>query len=177
MESFGLAVDNFDHQSDISSDDEQMPMIGLAASPRSRPLFALDNGTMRSGLSGTRRGLRDRQHNFSKLFQALRYDAGLTLQQVADAVGVSKPTVWAWENGRAKPGREKLHTIAQTLGVAPDLLVNAARKRPMPRPMSSEATADLSHRDALIAEGRALIAKAYEVAPSVVRIFVEVEAA
>lgn len=176
MDNFGVVVDNFDHREDISSDDQQMAMIGFASSPTSRPLLAIDNGAIQSGFLRSRRGLKDRHQSFSKLFHALRYDAGLTLQQIADAVGVSKPTVWAWENGRAKPSREKLPAVAQALGVAPDLLVNAIRKRQVSKASAPECAANLNDRDALIAEGRALIAKAYEVAPSVVRIFVEVDA-
>jgi transcriptional regulator with XRE-family HTH domain len=47
----------------------------------------------------------------------LRHHNGLTLGDVARAVKVSKPTVWAWENGKAFPKQERLHLIAQALGV------------------------------------------------------------
>lgn len=47
----------------------------------------------------------------------LRREAGLTLADVASALGVSKPTVWAWEKGKARPLPERLDAIAAALGV------------------------------------------------------------
>ena len=52
----------------------------------------------------------------------LRREAGLTLADVAAALGVSKPTVWAWEKGKARPLPERIGAIAAALGVAPDVL-------------------------------------------------------
>lgn len=48
----------------------------------------------------------------------LRREAGLTLADVAGALGVSKPTVWAWEKGKARPLPERMDAIAATLGIA-----------------------------------------------------------
>ena len=47
----------------------------------------------------------------------LRRERSLTLEQVANALGVSKPTVWAWEKGKAKPLPERIEAIANVLGV------------------------------------------------------------
>ena len=91
----------------------------------------------------------------------LRRAAGLTLADVAGALGVSKPTVWAWEKGKARPLPERIDAIAAALGVAPDLLAAA----PAPR------TADA---DAVIAECRARIAEACGTDPQAVRIMIEV---
>lgn len=121
-------------------------------------------------------GSNDSNLSFNALFRVLRYESGLTMQQVADAVGVSKPTVWGWENGRAKPGREKLHAIAEALGVVPEVLSSAARKRLLTKAEPKDLEAKGHNRDALIAEGRAMIAKAYGTTPSAVRVFIEVEA-
>ena len=52
----------------------------------------------------------------------LRREAGLTLADVAATLGVSKPTVWAWEKGKARPLPERIGAIAAALGVAPDVL-------------------------------------------------------
>ncbi|MBU2587098.1 MAG: helix-turn-helix domain-containing protein [Alphaproteobacteria bacterium] len=52
----------------------------------------------------------------------LRREAGLTLSDVAAVLGVSKPTVWAWEKGKARPLPERLDAIAATLGVPPETL-------------------------------------------------------
>lgn len=59
----------------------------------------------------------------SKLYR-LRFERGLSLDDVATAVGVSKPSVWAWENGKAKPLPERIHALARVLAVSPDELVD-----------------------------------------------------
>jgi len=89
----------------------------------------------------------------------LRREAGLTLADVATTLGVSKPTVWAWEKGKARPLPERLEAIAAALGVAPDLLTCA----PAPREIN-----------AVIAECRARIAEACGTDPQAVRIMIEV---
>jgi transcriptional regulator with XRE-family HTH domain len=53
----------------------------------------------------------------------LRREAGMTLADVAAALAVSKPTVWAWEKGKARPLPERLDAIAAALGVAPETLL------------------------------------------------------
>ena len=85
----------------------------------------------------------------------MRREAGLTLADVATTLGVSKPTVWAWEKGKARPLPERLEAIAAALGVAPDLLTCA----PAPREIN-----------AVIAECRARIAEACGTDPQAVRV-------
>lgn len=88
----------------------------------------------------------------------LRREAGLTLADVAAALGVSKPTVWAWEKGKARPLPERLDAIAAALGVSADLLA--------PGPVTGEL-------DAVIAECRLRIAEASGASPQAVRIMIE----
>jgi transcriptional regulator with XRE-family HTH domain len=88
----------------------------------------------------------------------LRREAGLTLADVAATLGVSKPTVWAWEKGKARPLPERIEAIAAALGVAPELLTSAPAARAA---------------DAVIAECRARIAEACGTDPKAVRIMVE----
>jgi transcriptional regulator with XRE-family HTH domain len=88
----------------------------------------------------------------------LRREAGLTLADVAAALGVSKPTVWAWEKGKARPLPERLDAIAAALGVEPELLA---------------ATAGSREIEGVIAECRARIASACGTAPDAVRIMIE----
>lgn len=88
----------------------------------------------------------------------LRREAGLTLADIAGTLGVSKPTVWAWEKGKARPLPERLDAIAAALGVAPELLA--------PGPGSGEL-------DAVIAECRQRIAEASGASPQAVRIMIE----
>lgn len=95
---------------------------------------------------------------FGARINRLRREAGLTLADVANALGVSKPTVWAWEKGKARPLPERIDAIAAALGVAPDLLAAA----PAPRAA-----------DAVIAECRARIAEAWGTDPQAVRIMIE----
>lgn len=57
----------------------------------------------------------------------LRRERGMTLAQVADALSVSKPTVWAWEKGKARPVPERLDAIAEALGVSTNELGAASQ--------------------------------------------------
>ena len=89
----------------------------------------------------------------------LRREAGMTLADVALRLGVSKPTVWAWEKGKARPLPERMAAIAAALGAAPEDLAEA-----------SSHNADTA---ALIAECRTRIAEACGTTPAAVRIMIE----
>ncbi|PLK22637.1 XRE family transcriptional regulator [Porphyrobacter sp. TH134] len=89
----------------------------------------------------------------------LRREAGLTLADVAAILNVSKPTVWAWEKGKARPLPERLDAIAAALGVDPAVLsASPGRARDI---------------DAVIAECRQRIAEACGTSTDAVRIMVE----
>lgn len=60
---------------------------------------------------------------FGARLQRLRKERGLTLAQVGAALGVSKPTVWAWENGRARPVDSRIDVLAEALGVTGEELL------------------------------------------------------
>jgi transcriptional regulator with XRE-family HTH domain len=109
------------------------------------------------------------------LLSALRLEAELTLGQVASAVGVSKPSVWAWENGRSKPTREKWDALARVLGVVPQVLISAAKEE---KALQTAALAGLRvdgpDRAEMLSAGREMIARAYGVNPSAVKIMVEI---
>jgi transcriptional regulator with XRE-family HTH domain len=55
--------------------------------------------------------------------QALRRERGLTLSELARRLGVSKPTVWAWEQGKARPVDSRIVPLAGVLGVDAETLV------------------------------------------------------
>lgn len=56
--------------------------------------------------------------------KTLRDQRGLTLQDVADVVGVGKSTVRKWENGDIKNmGRDKIALVAKALNVTPGYLM------------------------------------------------------
>lgn len=88
----------------------------------------------------------------------LRREQRLTLAQVADQLGVSKPTVWAWEKGKAKPIPERLEAIAQVLNVEPIELTDVAP--------SEDA-------EPIVRESRERIAQIYGVHPDKVRIMID----
>jgi len=89
----------------------------------------------------------------------LRRERGMTLAQVASALSVSKPTVWAWEKGKARPLPERIAAIAEVLGVTEADLNEA-----------SEDNAGAS----LVEECRLRIAAQYGTSPESVRIMIEV---
>ncbi len=88
-----------------------------------------------------------------------RRERGMTLAQVADALGVSKPTVWAWEKGKARPLPERMEAIAKVLGVEAAQLSGGEEA-------SSEGN--------VVEECRVRIATAYATSPKRVRIMIEV---
>ena len=88
-----------------------------------------------------------------------RREAGLTLADVAAVLGVSKPTVWAWEKGKARPLPERLEAIAAALNVAPDILL-----------ASHHETGDI---ETIITACRERIAEACEISPTAVKIMIE----
>ena len=83
----------------------------------------------------------------------------MTLAQVADQLGVSKPTVWAWEKGKARPVEERLPALAAALGVQEDELASFNEPPGIKELMQSS---------------RQRIADAYGTTPDRVRIMIEV---
>lgn len=88
----------------------------------------------------------------------LRKDQGLTLAAVAEQLGVSKPSVWAWEQGRARPTPERLARIAALYGLG-ETGLTAGRDHDV----LSEA----------LALARQQVAEAYSVDVTKVRIMIE----
>jgi transcriptional regulator with XRE-family HTH domain len=57
------------------------------------------------------------EESFAVRLHRLRKERGLSLGRVATQLGVSKPTVWAWEQGTARPVESRLDALANALGV------------------------------------------------------------
>ncbi len=95
---------------------------------------------------------------FGFRLQQLRKKIGLSQSDLAVKLGVSKPTVWAWEHGKAHPIASRLDSLAQALGVAKAVL------------MPELPTAAL---DLFIAKSRQQIAAAAGTTPGKVRIWIE----
>lgn len=98
--------------------------------------------------------------SFGELLQQLRAERRLSQSEVAARMGVSKPTVWAWEHGKARPLDDRLDALAEVLGVARTELAGTgpARERGL---------------DALVARHREQIAAAVGTRPENVRITID----
>ncbi len=88
----------------------------------------------------------------------LRKEQGLTLEALAGLLNVSKPTVWAWEQGKARPTPERITALAKRLGVAEDELRTGR---------DGDALA------AALNQARNVVAKAYGVDPARVKVSIE----
>lgn len=62
---------------------------------------------------------------FGARLRRLRKDRDLSLVGLARALGVTKPTIWYWENDQARPRPKSLNALASVLGVPLDELVPA----------------------------------------------------
>jgi transcriptional regulator with XRE-family HTH domain len=57
--------------------------------------------------------------------RTLRKNAGLTLDELALAIGASKSAVWELENKvKARPSAERINQLARVLKVTPEFLMN-----------------------------------------------------
>ena len=64
------------------------------------------------------------KEGMAERIKALRQEKGLTLEQVADVVGVGKSTVRKWETGMiANMKRDKIADLAKALGTTPAYLM------------------------------------------------------
>ena len=64
------------------------------------------------------------EEGMAQRIKALRLEKGLTLEQVADVVGVGKSTVRKWETGMiANMKRDKIAGLAKALGTTTDYLM------------------------------------------------------
>ena len=97
--------------------------------------------------------------DFGHRLQRLRKQRGMTLAQVAEQLGVSKPTVWAWEQGRSRPVGNRIDPLAEALGVTRSELYPDADNQ------------SLLHD--LLARARAEIAAAAGANPDKIRILIE----
>ena len=97
--------------------------------------------------------------DFGHRLQRLRKTRGMTLAQVAEQLGVSKPTVWAWEQGRSRPVGNRIDPLAEALGVSRSELYPDADNQ------------TLLHD--LLARARAEIGAAAGASPDKIRILIE----
>ncbi len=96
--------------------------------------------------------------SFGVRLHRLRSERGLTLSQIAVQLGVSKPTVWAWEQGKARPIDSRIEALANALGVTSAELL-PGRDSPALRE--------------ILAKTREQIAAAFGMSPEKVRIIID----
>ena len=73
------------------------------------------------------------EEGMAQRIKALRKEKGLTLEQVADVVGVGKSTVRKWETGMiANMRRDKIASLANALGTTPEYLMGWDEKEISP---------------------------------------------
>ena len=53
----------------------------------------------------------------------LRREKGLTVAELADRVGVSRPTIWSWEKGKTSPRASRIPVLAASLQVPESELI------------------------------------------------------
>ena len=64
------------------------------------------------------------EEGMAQRIRALRLEKGLTLEQVADVIGVGRSTVRKWETGMiANMRRDKIADLAKALGTTPAYLM------------------------------------------------------
>ncbi|QGN56069.1 helix-turn-helix domain-containing protein [Novosphingobium sp. Gsoil 351] len=119
----------------------------------------LSGAQLRSEAPVPRPALSALDDDFGHRLQRLRKQRGMTLAQIADRLGVSKPTVWAWEQGRSRPVGNRIDPLAEALGVARSELY--------------PDVGDRSHLHDLLARARAEIATAAGSSPDKIRILIE----
>jgi len=61
--------------------------------------------------------------NISDRIQSLRKSKGMSQEQLADAVGVSRQSVSKWESEQATPDLEKIMAMSELFGVTTDYIL------------------------------------------------------
>ena len=75
--------------------------------------------------------------DISKAIKRLRSERGLTQQDIADAVGVSKVAVGQWESGKSIPRRENMEALSKHYGISIAELYGEDREGPLPSQLPS----------------------------------------
>lgn len=70
--------------------------------------------------------------SFGRRLVLLRESHGLTRTGLASAIGVSKVTIWKWENDRSFPRPDKLQRLASTFGISASLLARPLEELSQP---------------------------------------------
>ena len=82
---------------------------------------------------------------FQERLYTLRKERGLSQEELANEVGVSRQAVQKWESGAAQPSLEKLTALARYFGVTLDWLVNGEGARERAGLTAAEAPVVVNH--------------------------------
>ena len=97
------------------------------------------------------------EEGMAQRIKTLRQEKGLTLEQVADVVGVGKSTVRKWETGMiANMRRDKIADLAKALGTTPAYLMGWKEE---------ETEKELSPSEPELTEGELLMLKLFRQIP------------
>ena len=72
--------------------------------------------------------MEEKQMNFNKTLQQLRKKAGMSQEELAEQLGVSRQTISKWEKGLSVPDAEMLLRLAEGFGVKESLLTALIRR-------------------------------------------------
>ena len=84
------------------------------------------------------------RRRFAYAFRSAQELSGLSAQEIAEAVGVDRSSVTRWSAGDALPQLSVLKSLAETLGVRPELLYDppAVPDYPLSEYLTRMATAE-----------------------------------
>ena len=97
------------------------------------------------------------EKGMAQRIKALRQEKGLTLEQVADVVGVGKSTVRKWETGMiANMRRDKIADLAKALGTTPAYLMGWTEE---------DTKKDISPSEPTLTEGEQMVLELFRKIP------------
>jgi transcriptional regulator with XRE-family HTH domain len=102
--------------------------------------------------------------NLGAKVRRLRREREMTVSELAANVGVSRPTIWAWEKGKHVPRPGRISSLAQALDVPEDQLILSER------PHASEGSLALDNE---IERSKARVAKLARTSPDQVEIILK----
>ena len=95
------------------------------------------------------------EEGMAQRIKALRQEKGLTLEQVAEVVGVGRSTVRKWETGMiANMRRDKIASLADALGTTPEYLMGWSKENSPDELVLTEGEMDLIKLFRLIPEAQ-----------------------
>lgn len=115
----------------------------------------------------------DAEETLGARLRRLRQARGLSLAGLAQAAGLSKPSIWAWENGTTAPRRTSLLALARALDVPEQQLTGVAAMVGLRSSARAGADAESDMLKVEIAAARRRIALAAGVDAASVRIMIE----